>query len=189
MITALYVRKDSIYKKLGLDCYDQDRNAINYNGNNVVIAHPPCRLWGRLSHMSTADPSEKKLAIHAVEIVRNNGGVLEHPYASKLWSECKLPAPGLIDEYGGFTLSINQHWFGHLAQKKTLLYIVGTCPKDIPAYPIKLDAVTHTIGGSRARGRNNKKETSHADREHTPIDLALWLIDLCKMIENKKLLP
>ena len=49
MYTALFVRKDSAYKKrLNWDVYDVDRNALNFNQNTPVVCHPPCRKWGKL---------------------------------------------------------------------------------------------------------------------------------------------
>jgi hypothetical protein len=123
MITALFVREDSIYKSFQIDCFDSQRDAKTFNGNNPVIAHPPCRAWGRLSQFAKPRPDEKELALFAVEVVRKNGGVLEHPYGSALWDVAKLPYPGNIDDFGGYTLCVNQSWWGHKAQKKnTSLY-------------------------------------------------------------------
>lgn len=100
-ISALYVRKDSIYKSLGLDCYDIHRDARTFTSQNVIIAHPPCRAWGQLSHLAKPRKDEKDLAIHALHLIRKNGGILEHPRASKLWKEYKLPMGNQIDTFGG----------------------------------------------------------------------------------------
>ena len=48
-VTVLFVASDSIYKALGCDCYDTERNALTYRGNNPVVAHPPCQLWGKMA--------------------------------------------------------------------------------------------------------------------------------------------
>ena len=65
MIAVLFARNDSRYKQLeGYDVYDIDRDARNYNGTNPVIAHPPCRAWGRLSHMANPRPDEKDFTLH-----------------------------------------------------------------------------------------------------------------------------
>lgn len=42
-----------------VDCWDMERDALNWPGGNSVIAHPPCRAWGQLSHMENPRPGEK----------------------------------------------------------------------------------------------------------------------------------
>jgi hypothetical protein len=60
------------------------------------------------------------LARLAVALVREFGGVLEHPAGSTLWKAQKLPRPGERDQYGGWTLEAPQKWWGHKAEKATL---------------------------------------------------------------------
>ena len=86
MISALFVRMDSIYKQLGVDCWDIERDARLWPGGNSVVAHPPCRAWGQLAHFSKPREGEKELAILSVNWIRQWGGVLEHPRTSKLFS-------------------------------------------------------------------------------------------------------
>ena len=67
-----------------------------------------------------------------------NYPVLEHPKGSRLWHEAPLPMPGeFSDEFGGFTILVDQYQFGHVARKWTHLYIVGIEPKDLPEIPIR----------------------------------------------------
>jgi len=177
-VTALFVRSDSIYKRLGVDSYDQERDARNYPGRGPIIAHPPCKSWGRLRHLATVSPDQHELARLAVAMVRQYGGVLEHPSGSKLWEDQKLPLGPELDQYGGFTLSVNQFWWGHKAQKRSLLYFVGCNPVDLLASPIRFDAVLYTVA-QRTTSNNSTyklKEISKADRERTPINFARWLI-------------
>jgi hypothetical protein len=55
MIACLYCRLDSIYKKIsGCDVWDEARDARLFRGSDVVIAHPPCRMWGRLRVFASA---------------------------------------------------------------------------------------------------------------------------------------
>jgi len=170
---ALYTRRDSIYKKLGLECYDIDRDARTYPGIAPVIAHPPCRAWANLRGLAKPRKDEPFLALHAVDMVRMYGGVLEHPAGSRLWPEV-LPLPGSrFDAWGGWSLSIDQSWWGHPCRKRTFLYIKGIAPSRIPAHP---------IGGVITRTDEN---ISKADREHTPIALAEWLIELCQRIPSQ----
>jgi len=186
-VTALYVRKNSIYKELLTDCYDVIRDARNYVGNNPVICHPPCRAWGNLSHMATPSPGEKELAILAIRQVRTYGGILEHPRRSKLWPD-HLPLPGQTDIFGGYTISIDQFWFGHSAKKETFLYIVGCSINDLPVIPLRFDMIEKTIGSCRKSKSVKRKEVTKTEREKTPDQMANWLIEVaekCKKINTE----
>jgi hypothetical protein len=173
----LFVRKDSLYKKLVFDCYDIERNAKKYPSPNPIIAHPPCRAWGKLKHFSKHTPEKKDLANWSIEQVRIYGGVIEHPKGSNLWKENNLPTGSQMDMFGGFTISIDQKWFGHKAKKETLLYIVGINPADLPAYSPCYTSVEYVVTGNK---RTRKKEIPKKDREATPLNFALWLIEIAK---------
>lgn len=138
-VAVLFARKDSNYKQLpDVEVYDIERDARTYDGPFPVVAHPPCRGWGRLRRFAKVRPDERNLARLAVALVREFGGVLEHPEGSKLWPSQLLPLPGQTDSYGGWTMAIPQHWFGHRAEKMTLLYIVGLKPTEVPPLPMCL---------------------------------------------------
>ena len=166
----------------GLDVWDAERDARKWPGGCPVVAHPPCRAWGRLAHMAKPRPGEKDMARWAVRQVRKWGGVLEHPATSHLWPDQHLPEPQQRDSYGGWTLVIAQHWWGHKAEKRTRLYIVGIEPYELPEYPMVLGDASHVIASSSARQRRDhpqhRPEVSKAEREHTPPELARWLIEL-----------
>jgi len=176
-VSALFVRKDSIYKKLGIDCWDIERDALNWPGGNPVIAHPPCRAWGQLSHIANPRPGERELAFFAIDMIRKYGGVLEHPRASKLWPD-HLPMPGKSDRFGGYSISVDQFWWGHKAKKSTLLYIVGCPIRELPVIPMRFDAIEYIVGSSLSSRRNRKKEITKKEREATPIEFAKWLIEV-----------
>jgi|AVFP01.1.fsa_nt_gi hypothetical protein len=178
-VSALFVRKDSIYKELGVDCWDAERNALNWPGGNPLIAHPPCRAWGQLSHWAKPLPGEKELAIWSIEKIREFGGVLEHPRASRLWKHLDLPVGNMVDEHGGFTMSVDQHWWGHRAKKSTLLYICGTRRSNVPAVPLRFEPVTHVV--STSRGKKYMPEITKKEREATPIEFAKWLIETASL--------
>jgi hypothetical protein len=181
-VAILFARADSNYKMLpGCDVWDVERNALNWLGGCPVVAHPPCRAWGNFAMFAKPRDGEKQLAIWAIDQVRKNGGVLEHPAGSKLWPEMNLPEPGDRDNFGGWTLPIHQHWWGHRAEKKTKLYIVGCDPKNIPDMPMRLDYPTHVIGDVGRAGNGKRPEISKAEREHTPTELASWLVELAGM--------
>jgi hypothetical protein len=187
MVAALFVRKDSVYHAMpGVDAWDVQRNARYFPGGMPVVAHPPCSQWGTLSHMARHDQSEKELGIIAVNAVRLNGGVLEHPKRSKLWKYMGLPAPGEdADGWGGWTLLVNQWWWGHLAEKATLLYIVGVTPDGIPPLPEVPPGKPRFICGQSGRRRDQTRtkerpEIQKRDREHTPPAFAAWLVELAR---------
>lgn len=178
-VAVLFARADSVYKTLpDCDVWDIERDARTWQGGAPVVAHPPCRAWGRLRKFAKPRPDEKELALFAVEKVRTFGGVLEHPEGSTLWPVAGLPAPGRRDAFGGWTLPIYQSWWGHRADKATLLYIVGCEPNNVPDMPMMLGEATHVIAQSRKN--NRRPEVTKAEREHTPPALAAWLAELAR---------
>lgn len=134
-VAVLFARADSHYKALpDCDVWDIERDARKWPGGMPVVAHPPCRAWGRLRMFANPRKGERLLATWAVRQVRTWGGVLEHPVGSLLWPKAGLPAPGQRDRFGGWTLPIVQQWWGH-----------------------------------------------RAEREHTPPDLACWLVGVARL--------
>lgn len=182
-VAVLYARRDSIYKTFPVaDVFDIDRDARSYFGPLPVVAHPPCRAWGRLRAFAKPRPDEKTLALHAVHCVRSFGGVLEHPASSSLWPTVGLPRPGAgADEFGGWSIELPQKWFGHRAEKNTWLYICGVAPRCIPEIPFSLGEPSHVISSSRGRVRGGAlPSVKKAEREATPIAFAEWLLDLAQ---------
>lgn len=177
-VSVLFARSDSCYNDLVSDVWDALRDARNYSGDNAVVCHPPCRGWGRLSHLAKPRPDEKALALFAVKQIRRCGGVLEHPWGSKLWGAAALPAPGLVDDWGGFTLLLDQGWWGHQAPKPTYVYVCGASRSDVPDMPVRIE---------RAKGRTMK--LSPADRERTPPLFARWLVLLASRCDRPQLQP
>lgn len=178
MVTpVLFVHNRSTYKKLPLfDCYDEKRNALNYTGSSAVICHPPCRTFSRLRGLSSAPIQEKQLAYFAIDLVRKNGGIVEHPADSNLWKECNIVKPGTYDIYGGFTFCIDQSWFGYYTQKRTLLYIVGMKMKQIPDYDFNRDISTRKFQNLTAK-----------QRSETTVELCLFLQKITNIIEKNKI--
>lgn len=181
-VAALFVSKDSIYKTLpDVDCYDKDRDAMTFPGDCPVVAHPPCRLWGRLRGLSTAPIEEKQLAIWSIQQVRNCGGVLEHPASSSLWHRQRLPLPdGFPDKYGGYTLEVDQFHWGHKARKRTWLYIVGCKRVELPLLPHREGGPTHTVASSKRTGVR-LPEMKDSERSDTPIEFAEWLVRVARL--------
>jgi hypothetical protein len=182
-VVVLFARSDSVYYTLGgTDVFDQARDARTYVGSFPVVAHPPCRGWGRLRAFAKPRADELDLARFGVAQVRRVGGVLEHPEASALWADQSLPLGKRRDEWGGFTLALDQGWFGHRARKATWLYVVGVSPADVPPIAYSLDVPSHVVCRSRGlvgAGRN-RREVSKAERERTPPRFAEFLVDLAR---------
>jgi hypothetical protein len=161
-VAALFTRRKSVYRSLGADCYDVDRDARTFDLACPVVAHPPCRAWGKLRGMAKPRPDERDLAWFALWVVRHCGGVLEHPAHSGLWGEAGLRA-GVRDEFGGLLVVVDQSWWGHAAVKCTGLYCVGC----VPAPELDLSYARRTV-----------ESMCRAGRESTPVALAVHLLHL-----------
>lgn len=175
-VAVLFAREDSIYKTLPqCDVYDVERDARTYDGPGPCICHPPCRAWGRLRTFAKPRPDERNLARLAVALVREFGGVLEHPAGSTLWQLQRLPRPGERDAFGGWTLVAPQKWWGHKSEKSTWFYVCGCEPGEMPDLPYSMGEATHVVQSSK---HDSRPHITKAEREHTPPDLARWLVDL-----------
>jgi len=186
--TALFCRTDSAYKKrVAWDVYDIDRDATSYNGSLPVVCHPPCRAWGRLSHMASPREGEKLLANWSLTEVNRVGGIVEHPSGSKLWDIYRFIVP---DSSGGFVIEIDQYDFGHVAHKKTKLYICGIDRDELPDLPPKDETIHVCEKGKRRSICGNVKGTTRCtqyQREYTPEALIDWFeLVLDKITTNKK---
>lgn len=161
-VAALYVDLAGPYPALGVDCWDEARDARLYVGPSRVIAHPPCGPWGRLSAFSHGHG--KDCGPIAVDQVRRFGGVLEHPAHSKLWQACGLPQPGELwpDQFGGWSVQLYQSEHGHPCPKLTWLYCVGVQP-----CPLR-----HGWGSGAGRVDRQSSKVRH----FTPTDLARKLV-------------
>ena len=184
MATILFCTSDSIYKKMGHDVFDAKRDALTWMGTEACIYHPPCRLWSRLKKFSTADPSEKYLALWSVNKVRSYGGLLEHPAYSELFKFMNLPLPGFSDEFG-FTVEIDQFNYGHLCRKRTWLYICGIDRSVvIPFLSKKINAkCKYQVSGLRAK-EHGKVKLKNANQ--TPRLMARTFVKIVDEINKLK---
>ena len=212
MIAALYVETDGCYYGLeGVDPWGarglgggrvelDGRDARDYAGPHPVVAHPPCKRYGRFADggpaskvrlIPGADGGTFKAAIGAV---RRFGGVLEHPAHSKAWpwfGIAKPPAGGgwvVADLFGGYTCCVEQGHYGHFARKQTWLYALGV---DLP------DLVWASVGktpeemgyrpGSRG-GSNGSLSSSPLSwvpkrrRLETPIEFRDLLLSMARSV-------
>lgn len=185
-VAVLFARADSNYKTMPeCDVWDIERDARNFAGGMPIVAHPPCRAWGRMRQFAKPREDEKELARFAVANIRQWGGVLEHPAESTLWWDQLLPLPGRApDRFGGWTMEFDQFHFGHRAEKSTWLYIVGCHPDDLPPIPQREGSPTHCIRPTKSYPR--LPSVTKAEREHTPPALAAWLVEVAKRCKNNK---
>lgn len=203
MIAVLYCDARGPYPGLGVDCWTwedraqmflTDRDARSWWGPRSCVAHPPCGPWGRLRHLSK-HPEQRQLAVVAVTQVRAWGGVLEHPAGSLLWAECGLPRPGdPPDARGGYTIEVCQSDWGHVARKRTWLYLVGV-PRSALISPPPREP-THWISGGRCRRGKKAKTTpvppgikvcSAEQRRRTPPAFARYLVALAEAARVNRL--
>lgn len=174
MIAALFVRKTSHYTGIeGVDCFNEDRDALTWCGGVPGVFHPPCRAWGKLKAFANPRPGERELAVWSMLMVRKFGGVVEHPISSGLWRASGCIGYGMRDEFGGVLFPIMQSWFGHRAPKMTGLYLVGAPIPDLEKQ----------YSDCLVRGR--VESMCKQERERTPLPLARWLVDLaasCRVV-------
>lgn len=165
-VAALYVQERSVYRSLpDVECWPASRDARRYNGPHPVVAHPPCRAWGRYKSRSKHPPNEPELALLAVQQVSAYGGILEHPWSSSLWRIADLSA--------GVLIRVDQGWWGHQAPKATGLFMVGIQPGDFDLPPPRL-----------ALGR--VENLCRQKRERTPPSFAAWLVSLASTAIGRK---
>jgi hypothetical protein len=178
---VLFAHRRSIYKTIAeCDVYDIDRDARSFQGGLPVVAHPPCAHYCRLRHFAHDTPeNDPELAVWAVEQVERCGGILEHPKDSQLWARCNLPLPMERNSRPGYTLQIDQWWFGHPAKKATWLYVCGIDLDTLPEMPYKIG-----YPAFHWPNRGRVKELRKTQRSATPLDFALWLVAAAKQIQR-----
>lgn len=191
MVSALFVdTKHGPYPSLGLDCWDEARDAREYNGSNPIVAHPPCKRWGRYWNGGPSAKTPRKLGddggcfASAFRNLQRVGGVIEHPEASHAWAAFGIPRPGWrqgwVKDGDLWSCCVSQHWYGHAARKLTWLAYVGNrAPFDLdwripePGTTQRLD---RTNGNGYHRGPRTKGPSNHL----TPTPFACLLVRLAE---------
>lgn len=189
MIAALFVHPGGVYYGLpDVDPWDEARDARKYPGPWKVIAHPPCKRWGRFSEGVWKGPPRFKTGDDegcfksALESVRKHGGVIEHPAGSKAWKYFSLPAVGPVgtwsepDEFGGRSCSVWQSSYGHKCSKPTWLYGVGL-DWLVPISKAR-KAGEYTITVNRWTEKKGKKHLPKSMHHLTPVEFRNLLMEL-----------
>lgn len=199
-IAALYVETNGVYFGLpGVDPWDAERDARQYKGPHAVVAHPPCKRWGRYW---SGGPSAKVRRLkgddegcfaHALWAVRTFGGVLEHPEASAAWSWFGLARPlrdggwCRADEHG-WTCCVEQGHYGHRARKATWLYAVGFAPPSLQWGKAhdkeKLEPGFHSKEerGAATDEQRRIKRLAAVERLATPIEFRDLLLGMARSV-------
>lgn len=199
MIQALFIDPRGPYPTLlgRENCWDAERDASGYAGPDPVVAHPPCGPWSK--QRRNYKGAEHDLAPRALEQVRQFGGVLEHPAGSRLFEwdayegpEVPPPKPGEEpDQWGGYTIAVQQVEWGHVCRKPTWLYVVGV-PREIVESAIALRPYpgrkpTHWASGGRTKSSRQGspvppgiKVCSAQQRRRTPEAFARLLIAIAR---------
>lgn len=191
MIVALYIDPRGPYPALlgAENCWDEARDATKFDDwKRPVIAHPPCGPWSSLRHLSQEVTHD--LAIVALAQVSGCGGVLEHPATSGLWDAQSLPKPGEPeDEQGGYTIEVQQCEWGHVARKRTWLYLVRVPRSALRGPPFPGRRPTHWCSGGRTKNPGmgatvppGIKVCSSTQRRKTPRLFAEYLIHLASSV-------
>ena len=126
----------------GINCWDEFKNAYNYKGTNPVIVHPPCAQWSRLKNFAIENDYTKSLAHFCFQRVLDNGGIFEHPAGSSFFREV-----GIQNKI----ISIDQHWFGFPARKRTYLYFHKCEPIQLP---LNFNAIENNVAGLHSSKRS-----------------------------------
>lgn len=170
-IAALFVATNGPYFNLvGVEPYDEERDALTYHGPHPVICHPDCARWGRY-WSGGPNPRAKRRKLgddgghfkFSLNAVRTYGGVLEHPAHTHAWEAFDLDRPfreggWALCRDGGFVCQVEQGHYGHKARKATWLYAFGVeghlLPKlkwgPAPSGP-RLDLGFHSSAERRAK--------------------------------------
>ncbi len=184
-VSALFVRPDGPYPRLVDDWWDVDRDATKYAGPNPVVAHPPCKRWGRFwwADGSKEPGNDGGLFASALENLRRWGGVLEHPEASHAWRVFDIPTPSIgawmRSLCGAWTTCVAQRNYGHRMRKLTWLIYVGRSPPPSLDWSQPAQQTTYLVAPRAARIAGvTVDRTSSAENELTPGAFARLLVEI-----------
>lgn len=192
MINALFVEKNGVYYGLdNVDPWDIERDAMTYKGNDPVIAHPPCQLWGKMAKVNYArwggehnkPGNDGGMFKFSLDTVNRCGGVLEHPSMTYAWGEYELTKP-IANQWTksgyGWVCEVWQSAYGHKANKSTWLYYVGPKPFDLNW---SKPSGSHQIGYRDYKRPAHKMKPTLSKKEvnKTPIPFRDLLINLVQL--------
>ncbi len=193
IVSVLYCDPKGPYPALGLDCWDEKRDARTYAGPGPCILHPPCAAWCQLAGVREARYGYPRgedggLFETALRQLREYGGVLEHPAYSKAWEKYSLKRPdprggwNQDTQSGEWVCQVSQSAYGHRARKRTWLVYSGTRkPFDLDwsePYVVGSICISGAKNHHSAGGTQERMWTREAKR--TPLAFAQELIRLAE---------
>jgi hypothetical protein len=187
-VAALYVDPAGVYAGLdGVELWDEQRDARQYNGPWPVVAHPPCNKWSPLAYINQRRIPGYRLGDDggcfsaAREAVERWGGVLEHPAFSLAWPDLPRPrrwgwsktlfAPGWVTE-------VDQGTYGHVARKRTWLYYVGPEPPELDWREAESDVIVS--GFLHHAGTDESRRVRPKEASSTPVAFRDVLLDMAR---------
>jgi len=200
VIAALFVDRRGPYARDAFDWWDVARDARLYDGPHRVIAHPPCKRWGRYWSGGPSAKVRRKLGddsgcfASALASVRRWGGVLEHPEASHAFATHGLVRPPRTGGWvasgeGGWVCCVEQGHYGHAARKATWLFVYtgGVAPGNLRWGPssgkVRLDPGFHSAAERAAASpeRRKIKRLTERERIETPVPFVKLLTRLASL--------
>jgi hypothetical protein len=197
VIAALFVEEGGVYA----GPWGVSRDARGYPGTHPVVAHPPCKRWGRYWHGGPSARVRRTLGddggcfASALDSVRRWGGVLEHPEASHAWRHFGLVRPPRAGGWVpagdgvGWTCCVEQGHYGHRARKATWLYVVGAAELPElrwgPSTGQRLDEGFRTAEERRrakAAGHRPRPRLTARERVDTPVAFRELLLSIAARV-------
>lgn len=186
-VSVLFVEPAGAYAGLGLDMWDEKRDARAYAGPNPVVAHPPCGRWCAMARLNERRWGAKVgddggCFASALLSVITYGGVLEHPAGSLAWPAFGLPKPtkGRWSRVGWdsrlWVCQVSQSAYGHRARKRTWLLFCGN--SEPPQMRWNEPEPTGQVGGGVNTGFNRLPRLSKKEALGTPPEFRDALLDL-----------
>lgn len=184
-VAVLCVAKGSAYHgREGVDVFDRDRDAWNFDGSKPIVAHPPCRTWSpTYRHFAKPEPRERDLGLQCVKWLIDCGGVIEQPAKSLLFEAAGLPVPRLTAvrhdlKTDVISIEVWQKWWGFKTKKRTWLAIAGLTPGELPPIPFRLS--------SYADDSWHYERLSKRQRAETVEPFALWLLEVARRTQARR---
>ena len=188
-IAALFVLPDGPYSRIpNVECWDKERDALNYAGPYPVVAHPPCNRWGLFWAGNPLQERKRDLGDDegcfdsALAGVRRFGGVLEHPFTSYAFNEFGLRKPKALTgvwepagDWQGFVCYLEQGSYGNETRKPTILYANEGCDLSIIT-PTSIKGANRLASGKR----DAWEKTNKTSRMATPETLRNLLVELAR---------